>query len=72
MVIVGHSDSSGDLEMNRALSERRAEAVRAALVERGVAPGQLAAEGVGYLAPLTANSTEEGRAINRRVELVLR
>lgn len=72
VVIVGHSDNVGDLDANIDLSRRRAEAVRAALVERGVPESQLAARGVGYLAPVTSNATDEGRARNRRVELVLR
>ncbi|MFK7942163.1 MAG: OmpA family protein [Paracoccaceae bacterium] len=72
VVIVGHSDSEGALDSNITLSRRRAEAVRAALLERGVPAKQLDARGVGYLAPLTSNATEEGRLRNRRVELVLR
>lgn len=71
VVIVGHTDSQGGLEANLALSRERARAVRAALLDRGVPAEQLAAEGVAYLAPLTSNATAEGRARNRRVELVL-
>ena len=71
-LVVGHSDNQGGLEENIALSRRRAEAVRAALVERGIAAERLEARGVGFLAPLAPNDSEEGRAINRRVELVLR
>lgn len=72
VVIVGHSDNQGDLQANIDLSQRRAEAVRAALIQRGVPETQLEARGVGYLAPLTTNTTPEGRDLNRRVELVLR
>ncbi len=72
IVIVGHSDNEGTLEANRGLSERRAVAVLEALVARGVPAARMSAEGVGFLAPLTTNATEAGRAINRRVELVLR
>ncbi|MCH8168788.1 MAG: OmpA family protein [Proteobacteria bacterium] len=72
VVIVGHSDNQGSLDANIALSERRAGAVRAALIERGVAAGRLEAHGVGYLAPVSTNATEAGRTLNRRVELVLR
>jgi OOP family OmpA-OmpF porin len=72
IVIVGHSDNEGTLEANVALSKRRAEAVREALIARGVAAGRLEAHGAGYLSPVATNSTAEGRALNRRVELVLR
>jgi OOP family OmpA-OmpF porin len=71
-VIVGHSDNQGSLEANIALSKRRAEAVRTALITRGVAAERLEAHGVGYLAPVSTNLTEAGRTLNRRVELVLR
>ncbi len=72
LLVVGHSDNRGGIDDNMALSRRRAEAVRAALVERGVAADRLEARGVGFLAPVTANDSEQGRALNRRVELVLR
>lgn len=71
VVIVGHTDNEGSLEINLGLSRRRAGAVREALVARGVPGDQLTAEGVGFLAPRTSNATPEGRARNRRVELVL-
>jgi len=71
VLIVGHSDNQGTLDANLTLSQRRAEAVRDALVERGVAAERLEAKGVGFLAPVASNATEEGRARNRRVELVL-
>ena len=72
VVLVGHTDAEGQLERNIALSRRRAEAVADRLVGAyGVAPGQLRAEGVGYLAPIAPNATEEGRRANRRVEVVL-
>jgi len=72
ILIVGHSDNQGSLESNIALSKRRAEAVRAALIQRGIAPERLEAHGVGYLAPVATNATPEGMALNRRVEMVLR
>ena len=72
VVIVGHSDNEGSLDANIELSRRRAEAVRAALVSRGVPRKQLEARGVGYLAPVTSNESEEGRQSNRRVELVVK
>lgn len=71
VVLVGHTDSVGSLDGNIVLSRRRAEAVLRHLVEaHGVPAGQMRAEGVGYLAPRAPNTTEEGRARNRRVEVV--
>ncbi len=72
VALVGHTDSVGAPEANRALSRRRAEAVRARLIEAyGIAGDRLEADGVGYLSPVAPNTTEEGRARNRRVEAVL-
>jgi OOP family OmpA-OmpF porin len=69
--VVGHTDMVGSLEANVALSQARAEAVVQALVaERGVAAARLKGHGVGPLAPVASNDTDEGRAKNRRVELV--
>ncbi len=69
--IVGHTDNVGGLESNMGLSRRRAEAVQAALVGSfGITASRLTANGVGYLAPVASNGAEEGRAKNRRVELV--
>ncbi|MEM7211633.1 MAG: OmpA family protein [Pseudomonadota bacterium] len=71
IVIVGHSDNEGGLDPNIALSRSRANAVLEALAERGVSRDQLQARGIGYLSPLVSNATAEGRARNRRVEIVL-
>ncbi len=72
ITLVGHTDTAGGLAANIDLSRRRAEAVRRRLIDVHGAPGdRLAAEGAGYLAPLGNNATEEGRALNRRVEAVL-
>jgi outer membrane protein OmpA-like peptidoglycan-associated protein len=69
--IVGHTDSQGTYEHNMSLSKQRAEAVAAALTgSYKIAKGRLATAGVGYLAPVGSNATEDGRALNRRVELV--
>jgi outer membrane protein OmpA-like peptidoglycan-associated protein len=72
VVLVGHTDALGALEPNVALSRRRAEAARERLIsDYGVNPSQLGAEGAGWLAPRASNLTAEGRAKNRRVEVVL-
>lgn len=72
IALVGHTDATGALAANVALSQRRAEAVRQRLINQfGVAATQLSAEGAGWLAPRANNLTEEGRAKNRRVEAVL-
>lgn len=68
--VAGHTDNAGTADANLRLSQQRAEAVAAALVERGVAAGRLAAKGYGQTVPVADNRTEEGRARNRRVELV--
>jgi outer membrane protein OmpA-like peptidoglycan-associated protein len=68
--IQGHTDSSGSAELNRNLSMLRAEAVRNYLIGKGVDGGRLTAVGYGEDLPVADNSTREGRAANRRVELV--
>ena len=64
----GHTDNRGDPAANLALSQQRAEAVVQALVERGVPAGQFTAIGHGSTSPIADNSTERGRARNRRIE----
>jgi outer membrane protein OmpA-like peptidoglycan-associated protein len=70
LVITGHTDSIGAEEYNQGLSERRAEAAKEYFVSRGVAPGRLKALGYGETRPIATNATREGRAQNRRVELI--
>ncbi len=71
LTIEGHTDSSGDAAANQQLSQRRAEAVKRALVEEhGVAGDRLEARGMGASVPAADNATPEGRQQNRRVELV--
>lgn len=67
--IEGHTDSTADNEYNVDLSRRRAEAVRAALIDRNVPSGRLVAEGFGEVRPIASNDTVEGRARNRRIEV---
>jgi outer membrane protein OmpA-like peptidoglycan-associated protein len=69
--VVGHTDNVAALDSNLKLSQARAEAVMQALVsQHGIAAARLAARGVGPLAPVASNDNDEGRAKNRRVELV--
>lgn len=71
--LVGHTDSSGEFTHNMTLSEERAKAVMTALTGKyGIPAARLSAHGAGPIAPVASNDTEEGRAKNRRVELVKR
>lgn len=72
IVIEGHTDALGTDEYNRRLSEQRANAVRSYLLQRGVTADQVVAEGRGEQEPIAPNQTAEGRANNRRVEIVIR
>ena len=69
--IAGHTDSSGDAAKNRELSQRRADAVRRYLMDKGVAEDRLQAVGCGPDKPVADNGTPEGRGKNRRVEFTL-
>ncbi len=72
IALVGHTDTSGSLAANIAVSERRAEAVAQVLIERyGADRDRITGEGVGFLAPRATNQTEAGRQKNRRVEVVV-
>jgi outer membrane protein OmpA-like peptidoglycan-associated protein len=66
--VQGHTDSTGTPELNRRLSQERAQAVTAWLVARGIDPTRLTAVGYGETAPIGDNASEEGRTKNRRVE----
>lgn len=69
--VVGHTDNVASLDLNAKLSQARADAVVQALVgKHAIAAARLAGRGVGPLAPVASNDSEEGRAKNRRVELV--
>ena len=69
--VLGHTDSQGEAEANRALSQRRADAVKAALAGAGFAGSRISAQGQGEDAPVADNATAAGRAKNRRVEIVV-
>ncbi len=72
IALVGHTDAVGALDSNIALSRRRAASVVRRLVDKyGVPRTQITADGVGYLAPRASNQTDAGRALNRRVEVIL-
>lgn len=73
LYVVGHTDNVGGFDSNMTLSKARATAVAADLAKTyGIQPARLQASGVGLQAPVASNDTEEGRAKNRRVELVPR
>lgn len=72
LLIEGHTDNVGNPAANRKLSEQRAAAVKAWLVQNGVPAAQLATAGLGDTKPVADNAAEDGRAKNRRVELVRR
>lgn len=69
--VIGHTDSKGSDAYNQKLSERRASSVAAFLLNQGLAPDKLTSQGMGESQPVADNATEEGRAQNRRVELVI-
>jgi outer membrane protein OmpA-like peptidoglycan-associated protein len=72
LTIVGHTDSTGSEAVNNPLSVQRAQSVRDYLSSRGVATGRVLTEGRGEREPVSDNTTDAGRAKNRRVEILLR
>jgi outer membrane protein OmpA-like peptidoglycan-associated protein len=66
--IAGHTDNTGDAAANMTLSQQRADAVRNALIQDGVAPALLTAKGYGDTRPIASNDTPDGRLQNRRTE----
>ncbi len=71
LIIEGHTDSDGSESFNQTLSERRANTVRTALVNNGVAAERLTAVGYGESQPVMSNDTPAGKAANRRVEIAV-
>jgi outer membrane protein OmpA-like peptidoglycan-associated protein len=71
VAIEGHTDNVGSLPSNQQISEARAKVVRDALLTRGVPAERLKAEGFAFQRPVVSNSNEEGRALNRRVDIII-
>jgi OmpA-OmpF porin, OOP family len=67
----GHTDSTGDPDANKKLSVDRAEAVKATMVSAGIDPSRISTAGWGQEKPIASNDTEDGKAKNRRTELVV-
>ncbi len=72
VTVVGHTDNTGSAAYNQDLSERRASAVRAVLINAGVSPARIRAIGAGENQPIATNQTADGRALNRRVDITIR
>ena len=70
--VVGHTDNTGSMALNMDLSQRRAQSVAGILAAAGVSSGRLMASGAGYNQPIASNNPAEGRAQNRRVEILIR
>ncbi len=71
LIVEGHADSQGSHRLNQALSQRRAEVVRSHLISRGYPAQNIEAHGIGKDRPIANNASAEGRANNRRVEIVV-
>ena len=71
VLVVGHTDSTGDADYNQALSERRADAARNYLIGAGLDSDRVTAMGMGETEPIDTNETEAGRQENRRVEVAI-
>ena len=69
--IIGHTDNTGSVDYNQTLSEKRAKSVYDYLMNQGVSADRMVFEGKGVHQPVADNSTAEGRALNRRVEITI-
>jgi outer membrane protein OmpA-like peptidoglycan-associated protein len=70
--VEGHTDDTGPRELNLRLSRARAQSVRQYLVNKGVSPGRVSAEGYGPDKPLVKGTSKDDRAKNRRVEFIVK
>ena len=71
MIVEGHTDSQGAASFNQDLSQHRADSVRTYLISRGISSDRITAQGLGAGRPIADNASPEGRANNRRVEIVV-
>jgi len=71
VIIKGYTDSTGDFDKNMALSQRRADAVKDIMIQYGIDSDKIVAIGKGSLSPIASDDTEEGRALNRRIEIIV-
>jgi outer membrane protein OmpA-like peptidoglycan-associated protein len=71
LTVEGHTDSQGSSNSNQSLSQRRADAVRSYLISRGYPGDLIQAQGIGEDRPVADNNSAEGRANNRRVEIIV-
>jgi outer membrane protein OmpA-like peptidoglycan-associated protein len=71
IVVEGHTDNVGSLPSNQTISVARAKSIVNALVTRGVPKERLLAEGMAFQRPVVSNANEEGRAMNRRVDIII-
>ena len=71
MQLEGHTDNTGDAAANKKLSQDRADAVKELLVKGGIEASRVSTAGYGQEKPIASNATEDGKAQNRRLELVV-
>ena len=72
IMVVGHTDNTGAADYNMGLSQRRADSVKAYLVDKGIDANLITTKGMGLTQPVASNATREGRAQNRRVEISIK